>query len=189
MKAEELNPMAKSKSNGIDQILDDIRDVISNSPPNTDVLELTERVSKSATPDGVQNANAPVQTKNAAADVKVEDILAKLDLMPQESAAKNTTNSAVASPQQSPQQIVMPQPQISLSAAEGSLLNQAVIEQSKRVLLDVLRQQEHDLHKSGVLLEDVVTEILKPQLSDWLNKNLPEIVSNIVQKEIKKIIP
>ena len=43
--------------------------------------------------------------------------------------------------------------------------------------------------KNGTTVEDIIIDLLKPQLSDWLNKNLPGIVNNIVQREIKKLIP
>lgn len=36
-------------------------------------------------------------------------------------------------------------------------------------------------------LEDMVTELMKPMLKEWLDKNLPNIVDNLVQKEIERI--
>lgn len=39
------------------------------------------------------------------------------------------------------------------------------------------------------VLENLVIEALKPQLTNWLNANLPDIVRNIVEKEIKKLVP
>jgi hypothetical protein len=38
-------------------------------------------------------------------------------------------------------------------------------------------------------VEDLVMEILQPQLEQWLNTNLPGIVERVVSEEIKKIIP
>ena len=43
--------------------------------------------------------------------------------------------------------------------------------------------------RSGTNVEDLVKETLKPMLAEWLNSNLPVIVENIVQKEVKKLIP
>jgi uncharacterized protein len=36
-------------------------------------------------------------------------------------------------------------------------------------------------------LENMVAELLRPILKDWLDKNLPSIVERVVQKEIQKI--
>lgn len=43
--------------------------------------------------------------------------------------------------------------------------------------------------RSGTTLEDLVVEMIKPKLSDWLDENLPNIVKNIVEKEVRKLIP
>jgi len=36
-------------------------------------------------------------------------------------------------------------------------------------------------------LEDMVVELMRPLLKDWLDKNLPTIVDRIVQKEVERI--
>jgi hypothetical protein len=38
-------------------------------------------------------------------------------------------------------------------------------------------------------VEELVKEILRPELKKWLNDNLPAIVKQLVDNEIKKIIP
>ncbi|MBW3559209.1 MAG: DUF2497 domain-containing protein [Proteobacteria bacterium] len=39
----------------------------------------------------------------------------------------------------------------------------------------------------GRVLEDVVRDLLRPLLKDWLDKNLPEIVEQAVQTEVERI--
>jgi hypothetical protein len=41
--------------------------------------------------------------------------------------------------------------------------------------------------RSGTTVEDLVLEALKPELKNWLNANLPQMVERLVSKEIKKI--
>ncbi|MFN7038715.1 MAG: DUF2497 domain-containing protein [Alphaproteobacteria bacterium] len=43
--------------------------------------------------------------------------------------------------------------------------------------------------RSGTTLEDLVIELMKPYLSNWLDTNLPNIVKHLVEKEIQKLIP
>jgi cell pole-organizing protein PopZ len=43
--------------------------------------------------------------------------------------------------------------------------------------------------KSGGTMEDVVMNMLEPKLEEWLNKNLPAIVEDVVRQEIKKLVP
>jgi len=41
--------------------------------------------------------------------------------------------------------------------------------------------------QSGITLDDVVRELMKPMLKDWLDANLPQLVEIEVQKEIERI--
>jgi hypothetical protein len=39
---------------------------------------------------------------------------------------------------------------------------------------------------SGASLEDIVTQIMKPLLAQWLDEHLPEIVERVVQQEVER---
>ena len=39
---------------------------------------------------------------------------------------------------------------------------------------------------SGTSLEDIVTQIMKPLLAQWLDEHLPEIVERVVQQEVER---
>ena len=41
---------------------------------------------------------------------------------------------------------------------------------------------------SGRTIEDLVVEMIRPMLRDWLDRNLPMMVERIVQKEIRKLV-
>lgn len=43
--------------------------------------------------------------------------------------------------------------------------------------------------RNGDTVEDLVMDMLKPILKEWLDNNLPALVQNIVEKEIKKLVP
>jgi uncharacterized protein len=38
-------------------------------------------------------------------------------------------------------------------------------------------------------IEDLVVEMMKPQLKKWLDDNLPNIIQKLVEKEIRRLIP
>lgn len=40
----------------------------------------------------------------------------------------------------------------------------------------------------GVTLEEIVRELMRPLLKEWLDKNLPEIVERVVKKEIARVM-
>ncbi|WP_041651124.1 DUF2497 domain-containing protein [Anaplasma centrale] len=45
-----------------------------------------------------------------------------------------------------------------------------------------------DGNSGGLTVEELALSALRPQLSDWLNKNLPGLVREIVEREIGKLI-
>lgn len=42
---------------------------------------------------------------------------------------------------------------------------------------------------SDKVLEDLITELVKPHLIEWLDANLPRIVERVVKQEIQQLIP
>lgn len=39
----------------------------------------------------------------------------------------------------------------------------------------------------GVTLEDIVRDLMKPMLRDWLDRNLPSLIEKVVEKELDKL--
>jgi cell pole-organizing protein PopZ len=74
------------------------------------------------------------------------------------------------------------------------LVAERVAQKSTDQLRDLLRAVQRDSiesmpFRSGNTLEDLVVELIKPELSRWLNNNLPTIVQRVVEKEIRNLIP
>ncbi|MEA3062599.1 MAG: uncharacterized protein QOJ94_2380 [Sphingomonadales bacterium] len=54
--------------------------------------------------------------------------------------------------------------------------------------LSALREKAEGVPAGDGPLEAVVREMLKPMLKEWLDKNLPEIVEELVTREIARIV-
>jgi cell pole-organizing protein PopZ len=54
--------------------------------------------------------------------------------------------------------------------------------------LSALRERGETLPAGDGPLEAVVREMLKPMLKDWLDRNLPEMVEELVTREIARIV-
>jgi cell pole-organizing protein PopZ len=52
----------------------------------------------------------------------------------------------------------------------------------------VARERGIGLGNGGITLEDLVREILKALIKDWLDANLPYMIERIVKKEIEKMV-
>lgn len=76
-----------------------------------------------------------------------------------------------------------------LDGGEESLVSQNVASASRGKLaaLAELRRTEGGASGGDGPLERVVREMLKPMLRDWLDRHLPEIVEELVQREIQRI--
>ena len=74
-----------------------------------------------------------------------------------------------------------------VSEASGLLSDDAAAASRQRLAsLSALRQRSEAPADSGAL-EAVVREMLRPMLKDWLDQHLPEIVEDLVTREIARI--
>ena len=84
--------------------------------------------------------------------------------------------------------------QIVPGAENTDLISTDIKEQSTNAIKELMKSVEKPNSdglgfRNGTLVEDLVKELIKPELSSWLEKNLPSIVKNIVEREVKKLIP
>jgi cell pole-organizing protein PopZ len=124
-----------------------------------DVLELTEP----ADPPPLAVAPAPPQPEPAPAMESVGD----LDVF--------TTGSAP------PEPAPRPAPPVSDDALVTGRTAEAAAAQFGQLAQSIAMPRE------GRTLEDVVRELLRPLLKDWLDRNLPAIVEARVQAEVERI--
>lgn len=75
---------------------------------------------------------------------------------------------------------------------EEALIAPAVAEASTQALTElaraVARERGIGLGARGMTLEDLVRDILRPILKDWLDQNLPYMIERIVRKEIERMV-
>ncbi len=72
------------------------------------------------------------------------------------------------------------------AAASSKALNE-LLQASKKT--DTAPNNPTPPFRSGHTLEDLVMELLKPQLREWLDRHLPAIIERLVAKEIEKLNP
>ncbi|KLT22115.1 hypothetical protein wVul_1860 [Wolbachia endosymbiont of Armadillidium vulgare str. wVulC] len=63
------------------------------------------------------------------------------------------------------------------------------MEEIKALLGKMQNELQHkQQRKANLTVEELVTSLLKPQLSEWLNKYLHALVKEVVEKELKDIV-
>jgi uncharacterized protein len=183
-----------------------------NGVPGSDVLELTEMLKDDGSVVNVKDEpkeEAPVEKADAKPEAetpKVEkeasnDVLAKInealhDAEKPEPAAEPVKAEAPKEnipPAEAPKAEVVAAPATPSSKSADALLSAeaaaAASSQFKRLGVDL----EQDVHvpsppfRSGSTVEELVIEMLRPMMKDWLDTNLPQIVERIVEREVKKL--
>ena len=81
--------------------------------------------------------------------------------------------------------------EVSLAAPEAALVSStAAVATStafSQFALGVSQSQGVALGGTGRTLEELVKDLLRPMLKDWLDKNLPPLVQRLVEREISKL--
>jgi cell pole-organizing protein PopZ len=88
--------------------------------------------------------------------------------------------------------MAMPKFDIDPEEIEESILAPPVQQASTSALAElafaVARERGVGLGRGGVTLEEIVREILRALIKDWLDQNLPYMIERIVKKEIEKMV-
>jgi cell pole-organizing protein PopZ len=158
--------------------------------PGSDVLELTEMLKE----DGSVVSLKPEAA--AAAPAGPPDILKSIDqaLTPEKSAEKPAAPAAPAAAAAAPAAApaasapaAPAEPLLSAEAASAAATSLKNLKAAANPEPPAAATTPSPIFRSGTTVEDMVMEMLKPMLKDWLDKNLPAIVQNIVEREVKKL--
>lgn len=92
-----------------------------------------------------------------------------------------------------PEPVVMPLRATSKAPVDDdTLVSRPVADRSTSLLSDlareIVRARAIGIGNGGITLEDMVRELLKPILKEWLDENLPYMIERIVKKEIEKMV-
>ncbi len=144
----------------------------SASPPHGDVheddiLELTERVDTDAAVDEVEDDEVTDDTGfESSGDLDIYTRSSEPAPVPSFSTPEPTTD-------------------FDDFAEDEALVSQPAAETASSAFGQLARTVS--MPTDGRSLEDVVRELLRPLLKDWLDRNLPAIVETAVQAEVERI--
>lgn len=178
----------------LNETLDDIKKAISSKDYEPEILELTEVIGY-----GEESSDNEIVTKANSNPLVLENTIeektaktnhyndAKNEAPIKQPSEENDARFLHSNPAHESTSPIHPD-------KLNNLINQEVADQSQQILKSLLKQtNKHPTYNmklsSDITLENIVIEILKPILSDWLNRNLPDIVQKVVEKEIRKLIP
>lgn len=112
---------------------------------------------------------------------------------PQEKNEEETSQPSAEVKSAKPEHAEEKSSQDAASVVIKSLLSEGAMQESVQAMQDLVdtvpKPSSGIAFRSGMTMEQLVVEALKPELSRWLDENLPQIVKQLVEKEIQKIVP
>lgn len=189
-------PAAEDQDQSMEEILqsikriiadedDDDADVQDDTPRNTgsDVLELT---------DIVQDDGTVVDAAKAEAPPKKAETPAKPTSFEETPIPAVAAAPAKAKPEPQPDPLAFINDDedsslISSAAASASSDALRALAASKKPAPKPKSESSGLAFRSGETVEDLVTEMMRPMLKEWLDTNLPGIVERLVEREVKRI--
>ena len=179
---------AKDQEQSMEDILQSIKRIIAEEG---DVESPSEPASETVASPKKPAAQPPAGA--AVASGAGSDILELTDILPadeSESASTFSVEEVMAIPRPDP---VKP----SAAATQGGLVSDDTLVSSAASLRSLDRVSDnaaarHDPVasmplRSGITVEDLVIEALRPMLRSWLDANLPQLVERLVDREIRRI--
>ncbi len=161
-----------------------------DAEPDDDVLELTQMVADdgsiadmSNTPDDTNPPAGSSVGNPSAGDEELE--FAENDAPPVVAPAVAPKPAATPAPTLSDDSVAEPADE---DAAVASEQTASAASAAFSQLDDVLRHGHLDLGDGQRTLEDIVREVLRPILKQWVDENLPGLVERIVAHEIERMV-
>ena len=124
----------------------------------------------------------------------MEDILASIKRVIAEDGRVSARPARGSRPAEAPRQVPGPieddvlELSDPVSETDGLVSEDAAVASARSLAaLSAIREKSDALPAGDGPLEAVVREMLKPMLAEWLDRNLPEMVEELVTREIARI--
>lgn len=165
----------------------DNKDKTSNEDGDEEVLDLIEMVEEPApvSAEGAQETEEESAEADAEDDLVLEDTAEEL---PAEELEKEE-DEAMASTEETGQ------PATSAEGGDDGLVSTAAAAASTAHFAELAKAVDREPQAkanislgAGGTLEDLVKDMIRPMLKDWLDQNLPPLVDHLVRKEIQRMV-
>jgi len=143
-----------------------------------------------------EDAGAPGAYGGSPAEERKDEVLELTDVLQEDGSVKRLENEPPgAAADAAPDEAAVPA--ASAAAHEGGLISAAATASSTRALSELASAVAREEVSQGVdvplgtsshTLAEIVTELLRPMMREWLDQNLPGLIERLVRKEIEKLV-
>jgi len=182
----------------MEEILASIRRIISEddkpegqAKASDDVLELTEvaeEEQKAPAEEPVEEAAAepaeePAPAEEAAEESSIDDVLDEVDTDDELELRDESGNAPVAAP---------PPPAAAFQSADAGLLERQTAAAAVGNLSSLVAAVDRahggtTLGDGNRTIEDLLKEVMRPMVKEWLDANLPSLTERLVRREIERL--
>lgn len=162
-----------------------------------DVLDLAAFAEDEASEDDKPAEPTPSESETEMSEDKADETIAADDLDAMfDAPAEETKDEAPADDFAFEEAEIKSDPQSQQPSMNASVedsimssdtVNAAAASLTKLAEANVKIDHSHAKGDGSITLEDVVKQMLKPMMKEWLDSNLPPLVERLVEKEIRKI--
>ncbi len=160
----------------------------------SDILELTDMI----TDDGSVVNVAEVEKAGVATDILSDidaalapeskaELEVKQEVKPEPIAAVETPKIIAEEIEKPHETTAFDNGALLSEAAQGAAIASLTKLKNTDEPLAPLMTTPSPVFRSGMTVEDMVAEMLKPMMKEWLDKNLPAIVERIVEREVMRL--
>ncbi len=171
---------------------------------DSDILELTEIMEEVVEPEGLIAEVEPAPEPEVELEVVAEPEVSEPEPEPEpEPEVKDITPEDIeqsveaensADDVLSDIDAVLGEPEKAPPASEESLISEDTAAAASAILKTIKKPELVESESSfptlrtGVTVEDLMIEAMRPMLKEWLDEHLPSVVEHVVQKEVKKLV-
>lgn len=163
----------------IEEILASIRQIIADDD---------EEPAKGAAPAPAPTKSDVLDLTEVVRDEPEEDIV--VDLMDQEDVVEEEEEYVPPPPLPPPPQPKRPVPIVHEDPEpDSSILTDHAAHAALQGFSRLAQRTpvERQSHLAGITLEDIVRDLMRPMLRDWLDQNLPPLIEKLVAKELQRL--
>jgi hypothetical protein len=176
----EEEEISSSRVEGEEDVLENIDALLANKTASDSDVDLNADENFNETIEEKSNFLAEEEIKQTAEENTIDNSFSLQDETPAEEPKSQPAAPAEKKPQ---------------AALDSAAIISAETARATRDAFSALKHQAPRTHvdgpvlRSGISLEDLVIEALRPYLADWLEHNLPSLVRQLVEKEIRRLVP
>lgn len=192
---EEKTPIeAPAKANTANGKSKPAATIVEDDEDDSDILELTEIVEDGDDVEEVESVDEEIEMQSEDEDITEEDITEAVEAEISADDVLSEIDTVLGSSEDEDGDNEVESLEIDSSFDESFMSEDTAAEASamlKNIKKSAKTQQfssSMPAMRSGVTVEDLMIEAMRPMLKKWLDANLPSVVARVVQKEVKKLV-